>query len=1452
MHRNRDSSLFTKLKAVVFCTMMIATSFSLFFQALPVQADETNSSSTSDHLILRKLIDEPQAHVQQLQDYTFTKITMPHTMLIGEKPGSPSFPVMPINILLPYGKEISNLQVIPLHKTSLNLANRNIDLMQQPIIPYQQSLPIGTPEPENIAYLEDVYQSDGPIPQVQYTSLDVQYCRGYPILTLNLHPTEYIPQDGTLSYFNEFIIDITLKDVEQSNVMFRDDPNDEAWVRSLVSNPEQLDSYHDVRGVSFEYAGGLCDPADNYDYVVILRDALADMSGQAYTWTDFINRKASEGLAVAMVTVEDILATADYESGDPLFDDEPGLIREFVKDAYQDWGISYVFVVGDVTGPGAIERRLMSSSAESNVEAEIYWSNLDNTFNADGDGSWGEEGDAGFDLFSDVFIGSIPADEALDISNWMTKSFYYADSTEKDYLDNAGFYGGDTGWNCQGDDFIDFTIYGTDNYMGPNPNSDGPWPNFLGFLQGFDTWNASNPGYEYNCSVKWTAEPPNPGWQGGSESAATEGLRDAISNDLVTILNGIAHADASMSLDVGYAAWESDYHNTKPFFIHDYGCHCGEMIGSDDGVLHSMLFHSDTELAFACVYNTGYGWGNFDTTNSSSALQQKLFWEYCFNLSVSGNPMNWQLARAQQYAKDILAPSIDWEGSFRENIQCSTLFGDPAQLLKIPFVPDHDISVTGLSVDGVVPHGETQIVSANVRNVGNNSETGIVVDFVVDDVVLDTTTIASLDSMESQLVSFSWDPAVGTYVVGVESHSIPDEYDLGNNVVNRTVDVVASPQIDVAPLSLSYMVPTDATDMDVFTIFNLVSGEALLDYNISFGGDLGGSWLSASPDVGSVVVGGSELVTVTVDTAGMGEGEYQGYVLVSCNDVDDPSVIVGIDLVVVYGDDFAAVSVNGPTGVVPYGIYTVNATVQNLGFYDQTDVLVNCSIFEGFLDYEQDFEADDGNYIANGGLWEYGTPTSGPGGAHSGDFCWGTDLDANYGNDEDATLDSPEIMIPNGVTATLSFWQYYDTESYYDGGNVKISTDGGATWQLLGAYLDPYPEDAASSNNEGIPGEPCFSSASGGWQEVSFDLSAYGGETIMLRWHFGSDGSVTDPGWFIDDVLVTGEYGGSRADNVLVFSTTETISLNAYESTDIEFTPDWVAGGGNYTIQITTLLSGDEDVTNDIMSDVVFVSGPTLSCDPTSHDFGTIMINTTNSTTFDIWNSGVGTLTYSLSESEGWLDVSPLSGDSTGEHDTITVDIDTTGMTPGVYHADIAITSDGGNGNVGIDLFVVNSITPILDIEQIANDRGFPIRHAADGDWAAAQDFLPTMNSIAKVDLYLRKFGTPEFDLVVELREGGIDGTLLDTVVFTPAEVTSTWDYLEVDFADTPVTPGVQYFIVCPPAPIGVTTSFGYEWGYAFGNQYDDGAFWFTRDSGTLWRDLPAMYEFTFKTYGLL
>jgi hypothetical protein len=176
-------------------------------------------------------------------------------------------------------------------------------------------------------------------------------------------------------------------------------------------------------------------------------------------------------------------------------------------------------------------------------------------------------------------------------------------------------------------------------------------------------------------------------------------------------------------------------------------------------------------------------------------------------------------------------------------------------------------------------------------------------------------------------------------------------------------------------------------------------------------------------------------------------------------------------------------------------------------------------------------------------------------------------------------------------------------------------------------------------------------------------------------------------------------------------------------------------------------------------------------------------------------------------------------------------------------------TVDDNNGNISNEAIVtIEVVNYLIDIDQSLVDRGFPIRHAVDGDWAAAQNFTPTVNIISKINLFIRVFGTPDFNLTVELRKNAPDGTLLDSISFSSSEVPTSWDWLSIDFADVVVESGMDYFIVIPPAPSGVTTSFGYEWGYVLGDVYADGSFWFTRDGGGLWRDIPDSYDFCFQT----
>lgn len=83
--------------------------------------------------------------------------------------------------------------------------------------------------------------------------------------------------------------------------------------------------------------------------------------------------------------------------------------------------------------------------------------------------------------------------------------------------------------------------------------------------------------------------------------------------------------------------------------------------------------------------------------------------------------------------------------------------------------------------------------------------------------------------------------------------------------------------------------------------------------------------------------------------------------------------------------------------------------------------------------------------------------------------------------------------------------------------------------------------------------------------------------------------------------------------------------------------------------------------------------------DPPSHDFGEVSEGETRHWNFEIWNCGEGTLTWSVSDNQPWIIVSPTSGTTTTETDIVTVTIDTTELECGItYTGTVTVSSDGG------------------------------------------------------------------------------------------------------------------------------------------------------------------------------
>ncbi|MCH7707353.1 MAG: immune inhibitor A, partial [Myxococcales bacterium] len=120
-------------------------------------------------------------------------------------------------------------------------------------------------------------------------------------------------------------------------------------------------------------------------------------------------------------------------------------------------------------------------------------------------------------------------------------------------------------------------------------------------------------------------------------------------------------------------------------------------------------------------------------------------------------------------------------------------------------------------------------------------------------------------------------------------------------------------------------------------------------------------------------------------------------------------------------------------------------------------------------------------------------------------------------SDQLLALASPYSVPSTG--ASLSFHHDYDTETGFDGGVVEISTDG-VVWSDLGPHAieNPYNGSINTCCSNPIGGRPAFSGSSGGYIRSRFDLSAFAGSQIWIRFRMGTDNIVAATGWWIDDV----------------------------------------------------------------------------------------------------------------------------------------------------------------------------------------------------------------------------------------------------------------------------------------------------------------------------------------------
>ena len=146
-------------------------------------------------------------------------------------------------------------------------------------------------------------------------------------------------------------------------------------------------------------------------------------------------------------------------------------------------------------------------------------------------------------------------------------------------------------------------------------------------------------------------------------------------------------------------------------------------------------------------------------------------------------------------------------------------------------------------------------------------------------------------------------------------------------------------------------------------------------------------------------------------------------------------------------------------------------------------------------------------------------------------YWWGGKADET----NSAMTTAQPISLPVGGAYTLTFDIAYGIETEWDFLWVQVSTDSGSTWNTLSntnttcTHVNGWIGDLY--NMDGECGFTDYNASFPDPDTESFNLSAYAGHNVLLRFWYMTDWGTTYEGPFVDSVAVTGNSGVVFSDN---------------------------------------------------------------------------------------------------------------------------------------------------------------------------------------------------------------------------------------------------------------------------------------------------------------------------------
>ncbi|MBS3740749.1 MAG: T9SS type A sorting domain-containing protein [Candidatus Cloacimonetes bacterium] len=1017
--------------------------------------------------------------------------------------GAPSLPRDASKLSIPPGKEIAKIKITNTESTFLDKAF-NIYPAQPPTVLSKKESEVNFVQP-----VDKYYKSKNLFPENIVEKGKRGYLSGYNIASLLIHPFQYDPAIRQVKFYSKITVNISLRNVvDQTAKITKRSKLAEDYltnkVRKLVDNPQDLRSYN--YNVNSNKSNKL--PDEEYLYVIITSEDLVPEFGDLANW------KNKKGFSAELVTAEWIY---DEYSGV----DNAAKIRNFIKDAYQNWGTLWVLLGGDtqvIPDRKAFAFDCEYGDYEDNyLPCDLYYSDLDGSWNENGNDIYGEVEDD-IDMYPDVFVGRAPVENSSEASAFVDKVITYEKNPPEDYAKEMLYLAMVLWWDPYTDSGIGKDLI--DSLYVP--------PRFdpiekLYQSQGNETYE--NVMTALNNGKNFVNHDGHAWWN-------VMGIGDGhlTNNDMDILTNGPKY---SVLYSIG--CWPAAF---------DYDCIAEHFLTNPDGG------------GVAFVGNSRYGWGSPGNPvyGYSDRFDQE-FYHQIFDKGINtiGNtvgaikstyiPFSGQenVFRWCEYEINLLGdPTLPiWTDEPREltvnypdtiplgNNQCNITVNHDAQPVENALVclmaqqqgiyvtgytgingqlslpievtdPSKDISITVTgknfipvegaikvdtdqtyiqisdfslngSISNLIEPGDTALVDITVKNFGSNPVSNL-------NLTLETTSdkVTFLDSLES----------IAT-IASNDSVQLAGAFEfIGSNEIKNEETIY-----------LNYQISSAEEIWD--GVLGIVGAEAKISYytheiSDSMGNDNGiaepGEFVNPNLILQNKGLISADDVTVTLST----DSPYLSipycawsFDKITPEDYSAEYLEVGIDS-------------NCPTPLFP---------ILYLHIYKNGTTTIDSFILAvGEIGFEDDMESGTDNWTHSGenDLWHQTYFKS-----MSGDYSWycGDSLTHRYVNNMNASLISEDIVLDEN--SVLSFWCWYDFPNYGTDG-MYVEVKEGNEWETLDFIGSGGALGTLTTGNDWLPYE--------------YNLSQYpAGTEVKIRFRMFSNEGEIGKGTYIDDVTVTKE-----------------------------------------------------------------------------------------------------------------------------------------------------------------------------------------------------------------------------------------------------------------------------------------------------------------------------------------